>query len=173
VRDIPRTWRTLRPKPACGGGARRRVDGRYDEATALSEAACAGLRDLGAHGDLGLALRTLCAALLLKGETERARSSAAEAFAILSRNGLAERLVPHAACYAADAGQFLEAAQLLGASAARNRRYHVWSAAVVKRAESGIEKGLSPEDRAAAERVGASLPWAEVERLVESLLRPS
>jgi predicted ATPase len=149
------------------------VDGRYDEATALSEAACAGLRDLGAHGDLGLALRTLCAALLLKGETERARSSAAEAFAILSRNGLAERLVPHAACYAADAGQFLEAAQLLGASAARNCRYHVWSAAVVKRAESGIEKGLSPEDRAAAERVGASLPWAEVERLVESLLRPS
>jgi predicted ATPase/DNA-binding winged helix-turn-helix (wHTH) protein len=143
------------------------LQGRLDESIATCRRACAELRSLAHEPNLGLALRALCTALLLKGEIEAARAAAREALPLLVRNGLGSRLVGQAAFLAARAGSFRSSAQLLGyASTLRHHR----DRSVVEAAAAMIERELSAAERLEAEKSGMALSRDHAERLIVQAL---
>jgi predicted ATPase/DNA-binding winged helix-turn-helix (wHTH) protein len=142
------------------------LQGRLDLSIATSRAACADLRSLAHKVHLGLALKTLCTALLLKGEIEEGRTAAREALQLLVRNGLGTRLVAQAAFLAVRAGDYRRSAQLLSYSTLSHHR----DRSLVDAARSMIEQGLSAEDRLEAEKSGKTLSRDQAERLIAQAL---
>ena len=145
------------------------LQGRLDESIATCRAVCADLRAMAHEPNLGLALRILCTALLLKGEIEAARVAVQEALPLLLRNGLEIRLLAQAAFFAARAGSFRASAQLLSYSTLRHHR----DRSLVDAARSMIERGLPAEERLEAERSGKALSRDQAERLIAQALAGS
>jgi predicted ATPase len=148
--------------------------GRLDEAIAQGHAACSVLRDSDQPGILGLALTTLCSALLLKGEWEAARVIAREALPVLSRTDMVFLLVDQVALLAVRCGLPARAAQLLFHADAHypfaweQRRLFV--AAIVDSARSAVDAALGDDERRSAERAGAALSAEQFERVMRESL---
>jgi predicted ATPase/DNA-binding winged helix-turn-helix (wHTH) protein len=98
--------------------------GAVDEAILLGQEVVGELRDLQQPSNLGLALSNLCAALLQRGDPERARQAAIEALPLMGRNGWAYMLLDSVALLAAIDGDGTRALHLIGYTDAWYRRHH-------------------------------------------------
>jgi hypothetical protein len=144
------------------------------DAIALGERAVAELRQLDQPSNLGLALSNLCAALLLCGQPERARASAAEAWPLMSRSGWSYLLVDSLALLAAGQGRPVDAARLLGVAdawyAAHQEERQPNEAALERRSASALDAALGPAVHAAERAGGRGLADADQQRIVAALV---
>jgi predicted ATPase/DNA-binding winged helix-turn-helix (wHTH) protein len=148
------------------------MQGRLDDAIERSRDACETLRAFGQHGNRGVALRTLGAALILKGDVESARTTAREALALLVRAGHGHKMIAQAAFHAARKGRCTEAAWLLGHREGRTERATTFDHPIVSTATEAIARALSPDAVDAAWQKGRALSGEQAEVLMTEVLQP-
>ena len=148
------------------------LQGRLDDAIERSHAACETLRAFGQHANLGVALRTLGAAQILKGDVEAAGATAREALPLLVRSGATHKMIAQAAFHAARKGRCMEAAWLLAHREGRTERATTFDYPIVSTAKEAIARALSPDAVEAAWQKGRALSAEQAEALMTEVLQP-